>query len=84
MEYLEKVSELGHRYNGFNLIVADLCRGEMAYVSNRPKEDPMKPQMVHPGFHVLCNGLLNTPWPKVGSKPHLIASILEVSIVLTG
>jgi uncharacterized protein with NRDE domain len=39
-------------------------KGQMAYLSNR--KDPMKPQMVDPGFHVLCNGLLNTPWPKVG------------------
>ena len=68
MEYLEEVSKSGHKYNGFNLIVVDLRRGEMAYVSNRPKEDPIKPHIVQPGFHVLCNGLLNTPWPKVSSN----------------
>jgi uncharacterized protein with NRDE domain len=66
LEFLEKLAESGHRYNGFNLIVADMCKGQMAYLSNR--KDPMKPEMVAPGFHVVCNGLLNTPWPKVGFR----------------
>eukprot|EP00250_Pteridium_aquilinum_P014365 c21942_g1_i1 orf=219-1049(+) len=65
LEYAQEVFEAGDNYNGFNLLVADLCVGRMAYVTNRPKDKPVQAQIVMPGFHVLCNASLNTPWPKV-------------------
>ncbi len=49
-----------HRYAGFNLLLADLRRGEMAWVSNRAPSAP-----VPPGIHGLSNAALDTPWPKV-------------------
>ncbi|KAI5076522.1 hypothetical protein GOP47_0008587 [Adiantum capillus-veneris] len=64
LEYAQAVFDAGHEYSGFNLLVADLCAGSMLYVSNRPKDKPMQPQVVMPGFHVLSNASLNSPWPK--------------------
>ncbi|KAH7299560.1 hypothetical protein KP509_24G018200 [Ceratopteris richardii] len=64
LEYAQEVYEARDKYSGFNLLVADLCLGNMAYVSNRPKDNPVQVQSVMPGFHVLCNASLNTPWPK--------------------
>lgn len=49
-----------HEYAGFNLLLADLRRGEMAWVSNRADALP-----VQPGVHGLSNAALDTPWPKV-------------------
>ncbi|MBW8076411.1 NRDE family protein [Metallibacterium scheffleri] len=49
-----------HEFAGFNLLLADLRRGEMVCVSNRaPLVD------VEPGVHGLSNAALDTPWPKV-------------------
>lgn len=58
--YARTVSEQGHHYNGFNLIVGDLQRA--FYVSNR-NENGQAVQLA-PGRYVLSNHLLNTVWPK--------------------
>ena len=47
-------------YAGFNLLLADLRRGSMCWVSNRAGFAD-----VQPGLHGLSNAALNTPWPKV-------------------
>jgi len=65
LEYAEEVSKEADDYNGFNLIVADLCARSMFYVSNRPKGKPISVQAVSPGLHVLSNANLDTPWHKV-------------------
>ncbi|TQD89209.1 hypothetical protein C1H46_025254 [Malus baccata] len=36
LEFTEEVVEEADRYNGFNLILADLCSRTMVYVTNRP------------------------------------------------
>lgn len=77
LDYAQEVSEAGNKYNGFNLLVADLCAGKMAYVSNRPKKNPIQAQHVLPGFHVLCNACLNTPWPKVLRGRAKMESMIE-------
>ncbi|PHT33086.1 hypothetical protein CQW23_29423 [Capsicum baccatum] len=53
-------------YNGFNLIVADLCSMTMVYITNRPKDNSMTMAAteVSPGIHVLSNATLDTPWSK--------------------
>lgn len=65
MEFAEEVSRDAYLYNGFNLIVADLCSKTMVYVTNRPKEGNTYTTQVSPGIHVLSNASLDTPWPKV-------------------
>lgn len=64
LEYAQEVLLKGDKYNGFNLLVADLRIGKMAYVSNRPIGNPKLAQEVSPGFHVLSNASLDSPWPK--------------------
>ncbi|KAJ3691348.1 hypothetical protein LUZ61_020512 [Rhynchospora tenuis] len=63
-DYAKEVAKEAKEYNGFNLILADLCKREMVYVSNRPKGCQAAIQIVPPGLHVLTNGTLDSPWQK--------------------
>lgn len=68
MEFAEEVVKEADQYNGFNLIVADLCSKSMIYLTNRPKEANVTVAEVKPGIYVLSNASLDTPWPKVRSS----------------
>jgi len=57
--YLEHIKTIGHRYNGFNLIVGD--GSGLFYYSNRGNNI----KKITPGLYGISNHLLNTPWPKV-------------------
>ncbi len=57
--YLEHIKSIGHRYNGFNLLVGDASA--ICYYSNRGKGV----QRMNPGLYGLSNHLIDTPWPKV-------------------
>ncbi len=48
-------------FNGFNLITADLSRGQWHWISNRA---PATPVALGAGIHTLSNAALGTPWPK--------------------
>ncbi|RLM64646.1 hypothetical protein C2845_PM16G17300 [Panicum miliaceum] len=63
LEYATEIAKEADRYNGFNLILADVNSGTMVYISNRPGGDPVI-QTVAPGLHVLSNGAIDSPWPK--------------------
>lgn len=69
-------------YNGFNLIVADLCSMTMLYITNRPKHTGMSVTEVSPGIHVLSNASLDSPWPKV-TNSSLIFFLKAIFILLT-
>jgi hypothetical protein len=45
-DYLEEVAARAGEYNGFNLVVADTNTGEMAYLSNRPRGQPIEVKQV--------------------------------------
>ncbi|KAI3447886.1 hypothetical protein Pfo_004551 [Paulownia fortunei] len=62
-EFAEELVGEADQFNGFNLIVADLCSMNMLYITNRPK-DGLSVTEVSPGIHVLSNAKLDTPWPK--------------------
>jgi uncharacterized protein with NRDE domain len=62
LDYLYDVARKGDRYNGFNLLVGDLVRRELAWYGNRA--DAM-PTLLDAGVYGLSNSLLNTPWPKL-------------------
>jgi len=64
-EFAEQVVREGHQYNGFNLVVADICTSTMVYVFNRPDRDNPSFSLVTPGIHVLANASLDAPWAKV-------------------
>jgi uncharacterized protein with NRDE domain len=65
MEFGEEVAAEADQYNGFNLILADLCSKTMVYVTNRAKEGNNLVTEVESGIHVLTNARLDSPWPKV-------------------
>jgi uncharacterized protein with NRDE domain len=59
LEYLYQIQEQMHRYEGFNLLVAE---GEqMAYLSNFREQA----EIVDRGIHGISNAFLDTPWAKV-------------------
>ncbi|CAA7407091.1 unnamed protein product [Spirodela intermedia] len=64
LEFAEEVAGEADKYNGFNLVLADLCSKTMVYVSNRPKGEPASIKLVPPGLHVLSNAGLDSPWHK--------------------
>jgi uncharacterized protein with NRDE domain len=51
---------LDEGYNGFNLITADLVRGDWHWISNRAPA----PVALQAGVHAVSNAALDTPWPK--------------------
>ena len=57
--YLKHIKTIGHRYNGFNLLLGD--SNGLYYYSNRMD----KIKELKPGLYGLSNHLLDTPWPKV-------------------
>ncbi len=57
--YLKDIKAIGHRYNGFNLIVGD--KSGLYYYSNKTE----KIRKLNPGLYGLSNHLLDTSWPKV-------------------
>jgi uncharacterized protein with NRDE domain len=57
--YVRRMVREGHRYAGFNLLVAD--DAGLFYVSNRAAGW----RRLDPGVYGLSNHLLDTPWPKV-------------------
>lgn len=68
--YADEVIQESSQYNGFNLILADLCSKTMVYVTNRPKDNKPLALQVSPGIHVLTNSSLDTPWPKAQRLLH--------------
>jgi len=69
-EFAEQVVKEADEYNGFNLVLADICTSSMVYVFNRPNQDHLSlaQVVVTPGIHVLTNAALDAPWPKVTTK----------------
>ncbi|XP_059458295.1 uncharacterized protein LOC132187878 [Corylus avellana] len=64
MEFAEEMVKEADQYNGFNLILTDLCSKTMVYVTNRAKEGNNLVTEVESGIHVLTNARLDSPWPK--------------------
>ncbi|CAL5328800.1 unnamed protein product [Camellia sinensis] len=69
-EFAEELVKEADQYNGFNLIIADLCSKTMVYITNRPKQDKVSAIQVSPGIHVLSNARLDSPWPKAERLRH--------------
>lgn len=57
--YLASVQNVGHLYNGFNLLVGNA--DDLWWYSNEAEHI----KKIQPGIHGLSNHLLNTSWPKV-------------------
>ncbi|XP_048234517.1 transport and Golgi organization 2 homolog isoform X2 [Ricinus communis] len=63
-DFAEDLAKKADKYNGFNLILADICSKSMVYITNRPKAANTSIIDVPPGMHVLSNASLDSPWPK--------------------
>lgn len=74
LDYLRQVAHVGGAYNGFNLIVGDLPRRELAWYCNRAG---LPPSLLPPGTHGISNAVLDTPWPKLVRKRSEIGALVE-------
>ncbi|MEX3934622.1 NRDE family protein [Paraburkholderia phymatum] len=73
LDYLLQVAQDGDMYNGFNLLVGDWKRRELAWYCNR---SPAAPTLLAPGTHGISNAVLDTPWPKLVHKRAELAQVL--------
>lgn len=74
LDYLAQVARNGHLYNGFNLIVGDFTRRELAWYGNRADAPPA---LLDAGIHGLSNSLLNTPWPKLVAQRDALRDLVH-------
>jgi uncharacterized protein with NRDE domain len=65
LAYLDHMMASAADYNGFNLLLGDFTRRELAWFSNRSAAPPV---LLSAGTYGLSNALLDTPWPKVERK----------------
>ncbi|KAM7265760.1 hypothetical protein ACFE04_003443 [Oxalis oulophora] len=77
MEFADELVKEADQYNGFNLILADVCSKSMVYVTNKPKEKGNFITEVPPGVYVLSNANLNSPWPKAERLSHGFKELLN-------
>lgn len=77
MEFAEEMLKEMDQYNGFNLILTDICSKTMVYITNRPKEENISATEVSPGIHVLSNTKLDSPWPKAKRLNHNFKELLD-------
>jgi uncharacterized protein with NRDE domain len=74
LDYLRQVAQDGDIYNGFNLLVGDWTRRELAWYCNR---SPAAPTLLSAGTHGISNAVLDTAWPKLTKKRAELAGLLE-------
>jgi uncharacterized protein with NRDE domain len=72
LDYLAEVARSGSLYNGFNLVVGDWTRRELAWYCNR---GDLAPALLPPGTHGISNAVLDTPWPKLVRKRAELAGL---------
>ncbi|KMZ11933.1 hypothetical protein BHUM_02815 [Candidatus Burkholderia humilis] len=75
MDYLRRVAEEGHRYNGFNLLAGDFTQRELGWYGNRAD---MPPALLDAGVHGLSNSLLNMSWPKLVAQRDALCDLIHV------
>ncbi|KAL2344658.1 hypothetical protein Fmac_005943 [Flemingia macrophylla] len=76
-EFAEEIEEEAQQYNGFNLVLADMCSSTMVYVFNRLKQFHLSVAKVTPGIHVLTNAALDSPWPKAERLRHNFKEFID-------
>jgi len=74
--YLERLDAIGHRYNGFNLVIGNA--ETLFYYSNRGNGIQELPS----GVYGLSNHLLDTPWPKVLRAKEGLRGLLTGSVAM--
>ncbi|MGF6569261.1 uncharacterized protein with NRDE domain [Paraburkholderia sp. GAS333] len=74
LAYLQQVAQTGDIYNGFNLLVGDWMRRELAWYCNR---SDAAPALLTPGTHGISNAVLDTAWPKLVKKRTELGTLLS-------
>ncbi|RFU47730.1 NRDE family protein [Paraburkholderia sp. DHOC27] len=74
LAYLERVARDGAIYNGFNLLIGDWSRRELAWYCNRSSAAPT---LLESGTHGISNAVLDTAWPKLVRKRAELRALLE-------
>ncbi len=69
--YLDALAERANRYRGYNLLLGD--GGVLYCASNR--DAPVR--RLPPGIHGVCNGPLDSDWPKVKRGRQLLARAID-------
>jgi uncharacterized protein with NRDE domain len=73
LAYLHQVAQTGDIYNGFNLLVGDWARRELAWYCNRANRAP---SLLSAGTHGISNAVLDTAWPKLVRKRSELGALL--------
>jgi uncharacterized protein with NRDE domain len=73
LAYLRHVAQTGDIYNGFNLLVGDWTRRELAWYCNR---GDLAPALLAAGTHGISNAVLDTAWPKLVKKRAELGTLL--------
>ena len=73
-DYVARLAERAHHYNGFNLLVGDA--ETLIWYSNAARDDQRNGKPLAPGVYGLSNATLDTPWPKVVRTKAEFASLL--------
>ena len=86
-QFIQEKAIQFNRYNGFNLLVADVSvqNPSLLWLSNRVQmgkslrhRKVMNPQALKPGVYGLSNGMLDSPWPKVQHRIGAFAQLLAM------
>lgn len=73
-EYISSIRDAADAYNGFNLLVGNT--NELIWFTNTQTEDERNGKPLAAGIYGLCNGTLDSPWPKVVRTKAQFASLL--------
>jgi uncharacterized protein with NRDE domain len=76
LDYLAEVARNGTLYNGFNLVVGDWTRRELAWYCNR---GDLAPALLPSGTHGISNAVLDTPWPKLVRKRAELSRLVDTA-----
>ena len=70
-DYCKRMLDIGHRYNGYNLILGNF--EGLYHCSNRDD----KITRLAPGYYGVSNHLLDTPWPKIERGKKRLKALLN-------
>ena len=78
--FIDSIQTTAQQYGGYNLLSGD--SSGLFFSSNRSTDsDLLQKQKLQPGIYGLCNGSLDTPWPKlVAAKQQLCELISQGNI----
>ncbi|EDO39284.1 predicted protein [Nematostella vectensis] len=79
-DYLRNIQQNGSKYNGFNLLVGELCSDSESKIEWYCNCEDKQIKTLSSGNYALCNRTLNFPWPKVVHGQKRFEDILQKSM----